>query len=604
MLTFNEEGKCTNGSHILGSVDILHTAYHQIKSNPGNMVHGEDKTTLDKISKEWFTKTSEDLLKDTYRPSPVRRVYIPKANGKLRPIGISNPRDKIVQQAMKMVLEAILEPKFKDSSHGFRPGKGCHTALREIRTWVGVPWLIEGDIKSFFDNIDHHILENLLKKHFDDPLLIHLYWKFVKAGYVEWDNNRKKFIATDFGVPQGSIISPILSNLILNELDSFIEEIQGDLIKTCGKEKTSIRNPTHYKLASKNYRIKKKIIQRSQQSQDAKELREEFQRNLKRLRKMKTTIPNPKMNRIKYVRYADDWIVGVWGTKTYVKQLKEKIKNFLSTLKLELSEDKTFITNTRTNRAKFLGTNIKRIASTSIAKVIRDKNGHAKRIPTHHLWMTFPVNSILERLETRKFMTKKKEHRWRFNSFGHLTVLPIRDIVLRYRGTLNGIFNYYSFVDNKPQLRKIHWILKESLINTIRRKLNIGKRETLKKFGQNVTINYKLRNKTKSIDFKVPDLKRRPMLFVGTSNIDPLDRMNYEIRTIASFGQRCASCNSNENIEMHHVKHIKTINPSLNPFDQMLARINRKQVPLCSKCHDDVHRGRFKGKSLKHWKAN
>jgi hypothetical protein len=138
------------------------------------------------------------------------------------------------------------------------------------------------------------------------------------------------------------------------------------------------------------------------------------------------------------------------------------------------------------------------------------------------------------------------------------------------------------------------------LINTIKRKLNISKRETVRKFGQDITINYELRNKTKTINFKVPDLKRSPMLFLGTSNKNPLDIINYEIRTIASFGQACANCNSDKNIEMHHVKHIRTINPSLSPFDKLLAKINRKQVPLCSKCHNEVHRGRFDGKSLKH----
>lgn len=568
------------------------------------MVHGVDQTTLDRITKDWFIQTSNAIQKDEYRPSPVRRVYIPKANGKKRPIGISNPRDKIVQQAMKMVLETILEPKFKDSSHGFRPGKGCHTALKEIRSWAGVPWIIEGDIKGFFDNIDHHILENLLKKHLEDTGLIHLYWKFVKAGYVEWDNSKRKYVSTDFGVPQGSIISPLLSNLILHELDAFIETTQKDLLETYGIQKPHIPNPAYVKIINRNYRLKNKIVKFTQQGLDTADMRRESSQNRKKLRKLKSLMPNPNSMKLKYIRYADDWVLGVWGSKVLAIQLKERIKNFLHTLKLELSEEKTYITNTRTHRVKFLGTSIERIASKSMAKVIRDKNGRKRRIPTSNLWMTFPINSILKKLEEKKFITRRKDHKWKFNSFGNLTVLPPRDIVLRYLSTLRGIVNYYSFVDNKPQFRKIHWLLRESLIKTLQRKFDISKRETIKRYGLNIKIKYERKGETKTIDFQLPNLKRNPMLFMGTPNKDPLDIIHYEIRTIDAFGSRCANCNSEENIEMHHVKHIKTINPSLSAFDKLLARINRKQVPLCSKCHKEVHKGKFAGKSLRYWKAN
>jgi retron-type reverse transcriptase len=196
---------CINAFQVIYNPEILKLAYESIKSNPGNMVRGTDKKTLDGLSEQWFKKTSEDLQRESYRPIPARRIYIPKANGKKRPLGISSPRDKIVQQAMKMVMEEVLEPTFHTSAHGFRPHKGCHSALKTIRGWKGVAWFLEGDIKSFFDSIDHHTLEKLIKKHlhFKESRLTNLYWKMVRAGYIEWDTNRRKFVSTEMemGVP-------------------------------------------------------------------------------------------------------------------------------------------------------------------------------------------------------------------------------------------------------------------------------------------------------------------------------------------------------------------------------------------------------------------
>lgn len=214
MSKYDQKGKCTNPFDIITDIRTLVLAYNSIKSNPGNMVEGPDEQTLDGIDKKWILETTKKLKREIWYPKPARRVYIPKANGKKRPLGISSPRDKIVQQAMKIVLETIIEPKFSNLSHGFRPKRGCHTALKVIRKWKGVSWFIEGDIKSFFDNIDHHILEKLICNHFEDKRLINLYWKFVKAGYVEWDNANISYVCTDMGVPQGGIISPLLSNLI------------------------------------------------------------------------------------------------------------------------------------------------------------------------------------------------------------------------------------------------------------------------------------------------------------------------------------------------------------------------------------------------------
>jgi len=259
LMTYHEDGRCTNAFNLITSKPILMAAYWALKSKPGMMTKGIDEETLDGINIKWFEKTSDNLIKERYQPKPARRIYIPKANGKMRPLGIASPRDRIIQQAMKIVLECKLEPTFMETSHGFRPNKSCHTALKEIRKWKGVAWFIEGDIKGFFDNIDHRILANLLEKHFKDTRLLNLYWKFAKAGYVEWDTNKTQYVTSEMGVPQGGIISPLLSNLILNELDTHVDKIMKEWENKRGEEKDRIFNPIYDRISSKLQYQKKKI---------------------------------------------------------------------------------------------------------------------------------------------------------------------------------------------------------------------------------------------------------------------------------------------------------------------------------------------------------
>jgi group II intron reverse transcriptase/maturase len=309
-----EDGRCTNAFEVLSEPSVLKMAYERMKSNPGNMVPGTDEETLDGISESWFRETSKSLRDETFRPKPSRRIYIPKKNGKLRPIGISSPRDKIIQQSMKLVMESVLDPKFLDSSHGFRPHRGCHTALKEVRSWKGVSWIIEGDIKGFFDSIDHQILAKLIEKHFAEARLMHLYWKFVKAGYVEWET--REFVKSALGVPQGSVISPLLSNVILHELDLFLK----GLIEERARENAELRpllvNPMYHRLTMQLARVdKKKLSLKAAGHFLSYQDRQRRKTIIRDRRKVSSLVPNADVVRLKYVRYADDWLVGVWGNK-------------------------------------------------------------------------------------------------------------------------------------------------------------------------------------------------------------------------------------------------------------------------------------------------
>lgn len=623
-LKFDDRGRCTNAFQILSDPLTLKLAYNAIKSKPGNMSFGIDKITLDGIDKDWFIDASISLLNESFSPKPVRRVYIPKPNGKFRPLGVGSPRDKIIQQSMLYLLETILNPIFLESSHGFRPNRGCHTALKAVRSWKGVTWFIEGDIVGFFDNINHKVLANLLKRHFNEARFIHLYWKLVKAGYVEFDKNKKTFVATDVGTPQGSIISPILSNLILHELDLFIE----GKIKTIYKLNEGLApyktNPAYHRITVRLSRLKKKIsilkADLRTNSEAIKLLRKQFSSLIKSRNLLKSTIPNTNRKPyFEYVRYADDWLIGLWGSKKDANMLKEEIKLFLKNLALELSPEKTLITNARNSRAKFLGTYIKRLASPEKGSTLfknrispsNNKKNHKRRIPTGNLWMTAPILEIVKKLATKEFLKILKKPQgnrtslWRPLSIGKFTLLPVRDIIIRYNSILNGFVNYYSFADNKPYLDKIWWILKESLRKTLSRKLKLNKKEFLRKFGEKIQIKLKQKDGSiRTISFSSPNLKRTPMRFLGASKFsDPVSNRIWKVSTIDSLGYPCVNCGSSDNIEMHHVRHIRTINPNLSPFDEMMAKINRKQVPLCHSCHSQVHRGNYNGLSLKYYSS-
>lgn len=619
-LTYDKDGKCTNAFSIISDTEFLKQAYLTIKSNPGNMVPGTDKETLDGISSNWFDEMSHKLIKGAYCPKPARRIYIPKVNGKMRPLGIASPRDKIIQQAMLYVLSVVLEPLFLNSSHGFRPNRSCHTALREIRNWRGTPWFIEGDIKSFFDCIDHTIIENLLNKHFNDAKLIHLYWKLVKAGYVEWSNNKRTYVATDVGVPQGSILSPILSNLILHELDKFMEQIKLQQIEKNRDIKPSIRSNEYGRLTSQvnhyNRRLNEARKAETVDWDNIKILRNKLKSCRQLRHRTKSLIPNPEAAfTIEYVRYADDWIVGLWGTKKDASELKLKISEFLRSISLELSIEKTLITNTRESKANFLGVSIKRTGNNKGATTVKPRINQQGRqlrykIPNQLMWMAISVRKILANLEEKKVlkMEKMKNNLGKTRpipkSLPGLLVLPAQDIILRYKSILNGYINYYSFADDKPRLWVVYWILKMSLIKTLCRKFRARRPTIYRKFGTNISIEIKSakssKGKLRRIDFAWPKLKREPMKFMSKINPDPTAILKWKIRTKNHFNSPCASCNSTIDVEMHHIKHIKTINPKLSAFDQKVAAINRKQVPLCSSCHSLVHAGKYNGISLKY----
>jgi group II intron reverse transcriptase/maturase len=299
--------------------DLYILACERIKSKPGNMTPGTDEETLDGFSLEAIREMIREMKTEQFRFKPVRQQFIPKPNGKMRKLGIPCVRDKIVQEVIRLILEAIYDsprgPYFSDSSHGFRPQRSCHTALREFREkWTGVNWLIEGDIRACFDELEHRTLVSLLHKKIQDERFLNLIWKLLNAGYMDLHGMKKDSL---IGSPQGGIASPILANVYLHELDEFVETLRSELEK--GQEKR--RDPVYRQLSKKKARLAARGKTRTKEFKDV----------TKRMRATPSRqVSAPNYIRIRYLRYADDWLVGVGGSHALAEAIKQKIKAFLS----------------------------------------------------------------------------------------------------------------------------------------------------------------------------------------------------------------------------------------------------------------------------------
>lgn len=363
---------------------LYEIAYQKLRSKPGNMTPGITPTTLDGFSSQTINDIIEQLRNGSFKFSPGRRVLIPKPQGGTRPLTVAPPRDKIVQEVMRMILEAIFEPGFSAHSHGFRPGKSCHSALRDVRTRFQVAsWFIEGDISKCFDSINHNRLMELIEARIRDQRFLELIRRALNAGYMEFSRYNHSLI----GTPQGSIISPILSNIYMNELDRFADQLS----KEFNKGKSPTRNPVYL-----NLQYRKKI---------AKSVEEK-----RRLHRLLLNTPSKshidlKFKKLVYVRYADDWIIGVRGSKEECRMILGRVKDFLSTnLQLNLSETKTLITNIRKNAALFLGTEVARARIDTYAK--RRRSFISRNDKT--LRLTAPMGRILKKLESSGFLQEGK----------------------------------------------------------------------------------------------------------------------------------------------------------------------------------------------------
>lgn len=576
---------------ILFNEEMYYRAYQKLSKKQGNTTKGSDGKSIDGTSLKEIKQLIEELKKESYQPMPARRTYIPKKNGKMRPLGIPAFRDKLVQEVMKMVLEAIYENSFSYMSHGFRPDKSCHTALKYLQdNFIGAKWFIEGDIKGFFDNIDHNVMVGILKERIEDDRFIRLVRKFLNAGYLEnWVFHRNYS-----GTPQGGIISPILANIYLDKLDKYMEEY----IKKFDNGKKRRRNPEHRKLEGRKRTVIKKLKKETDMGNILM-----LQNEIKEIEKRRVQIPaadsmDSNYRRLKYVRYADDFLIGVIGSKQDSQRIKADIKEYLeSKLKLELSDEKTLITHGN-QPAKFLEFDVY-IRKTNDAK--RDKNGVLKRFYGNKVVLkvtTATMRKKLLALDAVKINKVNGKEVWKGIPRGYLSVNDDLEILDKYNSEIRGFYNYYSIANNSNVLNSFYTIMKQSMIKTfgqkyrikgkkLRKKLRVGKeigvRFTDGKGNERTRIFYHDGFKRKTDGCQVANFDELPKskyTFVRTSLIDRLSACV------------CEYCGATENLEMHHVRKLKDLKKKNSWAKFMIAR-KRKTIAVCHNCHKLIHNGKL-----------
>jgi group II intron reverse transcriptase/maturase len=566
----------------LWDINLLKTAYTILKSNEGNLTKGVDGETLDGISLNWAEKVITELKNREFKFKPSRIVLIPKANDKMRSLGVPSPRDKVIQQAYKMMLESIFEPLFLGYSHGFRPNRSTITAIYEIRKWNGITWIIEGDIKDYFNSVNHNILAKLLTKEIKDQNLIDLYWKLVKAGYV----NNGIFSINNLGIPQGGVLSPLLSNIYLHEFDKFMKNIIEKYSDPLRK-RVSKTNPIYAKLK----RRLRKLEERKELITKEKEEIEEIKQKL--IKTSAVVRDDSTAKRVYYNRYADDWVVGIVGSKDLAERIKEEIKNFLlEELEICLNEGKTNIVNLSKRRIKYLGFEIRkhnRKYTESLKSIIKS-TGKIRRASNASILIYAPIKKLISKLIEHGFAKNKNKPKavtkWIF--------LDAQDIILRYNAVMRGILNYYAGVENKNLLSQIMWILKFSAVFTLARKWNISPVKVFKKLGKNLTVKYKSEKgkKEKYISiYKQSLIKTRKLSEKFRSNFGPFEVKYYSVRSNHVWDQSCIICGKEEDIEMHHIRHIRK--KKTKGFQQIMQQLNRKQIPVCHDCHMKIHSGYY-----------
>lgn len=573
---------------LLFNEQMYFVAYQRIYAKEGNMTKGADNCNIDNMSISRIERLIESLKDESYQPTPSKRVYIPKKNGKMRPLGIPTFNDKLLQEVVRMILEAIYEGCFDSNSHGFRPKRSCHTALRQIqKTFNGARWFIEGDIKGFFDNIDHEIMIAILRKRISDERFLRLIRKFLNAGYVEkWVFNK-----TYSGTPQGGIISPIMANIYLDQLDRYMREY----IERFDKGKERKDNPERIKFEYG----KRLAVLKLKKVTDAEE-RKRIVKEIKNFDRQRVQIPcgvemDEDFRRLKYVRYADDFLCAVIGTKAEAEAIKKDIKVFLSEkLKLELSDEKTLITH-GTEPAKFLGYEIYVRKSTQTK---RNKAGKLTRPYNNKVYLRMPTEVIRKKLLDYDALEIKVHNGKEFYKPKHRSYLISNDdleILERYNAEIRGLYNFYALANNCHTLHTFKYIMEYSMYKTFAGKYRSTVVRICKKYKKDkvfTVIHKDKKGKIHERKFYHDGFKRRKSEDVQCHDRLPVAYYYTPTSLIDRLkANRCELCGcENVMLEMHHIRKLKNLKGKEDWERIMIAR-RRKTIALCQSCHRKIHNG-------------
>lgn len=543
--------------------DMYLMAYNRLKSKPGMMTPGISPRTLDGLSSEYLDTLIAELKSEAFTFSPGRRIMIAKASGGQRPLTIGDPREKLVQEVMRTVLEAIYEPHFKETSFGFRPNLGCHSALRYVFTkFKGCAWWIEGDIKGCFDNIPHDQLMEVISNRIKDKRFLQLIRKALNAGYMLDRRPNYDII----GTPQGSIVSPILANIYLHQLDEFVEKLKSEF------DRSRRRQPVVRQL---QWQITK--AKRVGDHKRVRQLAVEMRNNPNKL-------VNSDNRKLMYVRYADDWIIAVNGSISEAKEILEKVTLFLKDKGLTVSPTKTKITNTYKENALFLGTNISHSKAPTYSL---HRKGTLQR-NSGFLILNAPLDRLYKKLREAGLMSN---HRGR-TRVSWLS-LEVRQIITLANSIIQGYENYYSFALNKGQVCSyIYYIIKDTVLRTLANKLSLSSRaKVIKKFGPDISLydqNKRDKDNKPTLVTKLYKPSYRINLWdfkskVFDINIKTLFASDLSLAKLDNL--RCTVCGSDHKVEMHHIRAMKDIKHKKGTLDYLMAKRYRKQIPVCRDCH-------------------
>jgi group II intron reverse transcriptase/maturase len=566
-------------------------AYRKIYAKEGNMTEGADGKTIDGMSLEVIDGLIQSLKSEEYKPVPCRRVYIPKKNGKQRPLGIPSVQDKLVQEVVRVLLESVYENSFTDTSHGFRPNRSCHTALAMIqKRYTGCKWFIEGDISGFFDNINHEVMIAILRKRIDDERFLRLIRKFLKAGYLEeW-----KFHHTYSGTPQGGIISPILANVYLDQFDKYMNDLKNEF------DTGARRKPTaeYAKIANQKENLRKKL-HRCTDPQRRQSLIEEIKQTHKELIKTQASdAMDCGFRRLQYVRYADDFLIGVIGSKADAMELKDKIARYLqSELHLELSMRKTLVTHGN-DRARFLGYDVYMRKSNQPKK---RKNSTMSRQFGSKIVLEVPKTLIRDKLldycamETRVHNGKES---WKPKARIFLKDHHDLEILDRYNGEIRGIRNFYSLANNSSWLHHFKYIMEFSMYKTFAAKYRTKKKRIIVKYR--VDKGFGVKYTTSSGQERIRMLydegfTRLPPTPLQVIDEKPNKGIFWTRNTLADrlLARKCEWCGVEDvAIEMHHVRKLKNLSGK-NHWERVMQGRRRKTMALCRDCHVKLHNGKL-----------
>jgi group II intron reverse transcriptase/maturase len=558
--------------------DLYLCAYGRLYRNDGALTPGVTAETVDAMSLEKIDRIITALRYERYRWTPVWRTFIPKKAGKLRPLGLPAWSDKVLQDVIRALLEAYYEPQFSTHAHGFRPGRGCHTALREItQHWKGVKWFIEGDISQCFDSLDHTVLLAILREHLHDQRFLRLIAQLLKAGYLQdW-----RFHTTLSGVPQGGVVSPVLSNLYLDRLDQFVETV---LLPASNRGQH--RRPYPPYMALLNAARKQRL---AGEREAATRLRHQAQH-------LPARDPNdPHFRRLWYVRYADDWLLGFSGPRAEAEAIKGQLKAFLhDTLKLTLSEEKTLITHARTASARFLGYEV-------VTQQADDKHcrAHHRRCINGALGLKVPVEVI--RTKCAQYMRRGKPT--------HLAArLHATDysIVTQYQAEYRGLVQYYLMAFNVHRLWHVHRVMQLSLAKTLANKHRTSVNTIFHKHRAPVATPHGplrvLEVQHKRGEGKTPLIARFGGIALrwhrhGTLNDQPKEVYGRRSEVVQRLlAQTCELCGTQEQCEVHHIRRLADLHkPGRKEkplWVQRMVAYRRKTLVTCRACHEALHRER------------